>query len=218
MSTRKERLSGSAEQYLQEAARVLQETADREAARVATVAALLADRLRQGGTLFTCGNGGSAADAQHVAAELSGKFYLQRPGLAALCLNTNVSVLTAIANDFSYDDIFVRPLSGLASGGDVWMGFTTSGRSPNVRKAAEWAREHGLVTIAFTGEAGREWAETCDHPFVVPSSDTPHIQQAHITLGHAICALAEADLFGPDGTPPTAGRGSAHRTSAGETD
>ena len=209
MSEAGDRLRRGAEAYLTEAARVLRETAGREAGRVAEVAALLAERLRRGGTLFTCGNGGSAADAQHVAAELSGKFYLQRPGLAALCLNTNVSAMTAIANDFSYDEVFVRPLSGLARSGDVWMGFTTSGRSPNILKAAGWAKEHGVATIAFTGESGRAWAETCDYAFVVPSSDTPHVQQAHITLGHAICALAEADLFGPDGTPPQ------HRTGGG---
>ena len=207
MSDGGDRLRAAAETYLSEAARVLHVTAGRDADRVAAVAARLAERLRQGGTLFTCGNGGSAADAQHVAAELSGKFYLQRPGLAALCLNTNVSAMTAIANDFSFDEVFVRPLSGLARAGDVWMGFTTSGRSQNILRAAAWAKDHGVLTIAFTGEPGRAWAETCDYAFVVPSSDTPHVQQAHITLGHAICALAEADLFGPHGTPPHRGGG-----------
>ncbi len=199
----RERLRREAGRFLDEAARVLAETASSEADRVAHVAGVLAERLRRGGKLFTCGNGGSAADAQHVAAELSGKFYIVRPGLAALCLNTNVSALTAIANDFDYDEVFVRPLSGLAARGDVLMAFTTSGKSPNVRRAVDWARDHGLITVAFTGESGREWAERCDHAFVVASSDTPHIQQAHITLGHAICALAESELFGPHGVPPT---------------
>ena len=91
-----------------------------------------------------------------------------------------------------------------ATAGDVLMAFTTSGKSPSVRRAVEWGRDHGLVTVAFTGAAGREWAQACDHAFVVTSSDTPHIQQAHITLGHAICALAEAELYGPHGIPPAA--------------
>jgi len=199
------RLSADAKRYLDEAAQVLGATAQAEAERVARVSAILADRLRQGGTLFTCGNGGSAADAQHVATELAGKFFLQRPGLAAIALTTNTSALTAIANDFSYDEVFVRQLSGLARPGDVLMAFTTSGRSANTRLAAEWARDHQVITVGFTGRPGRAWADTLDHAFVVASDVTPHIQQAHITLGHAICALAEAELFGPHGTPP-AGR------------
>jgi len=199
------RLAADAKRYLDEAAQVLGATAQAEAERVARVSAILADRLRQGGTLFTCGNGGSAADAQHVATELAGKFFLQRPGLAAIALTTNTSALTAIANDFSYDEVFVRQLSGLARPGDVLMAFTTSGRSANTRLAAEWARDHQVITVGFTGRPGRAWADTLDHAFVVASDVTPHIQQAHITLGHAICALAEAELFGPHGTPP-AGR------------
>ena len=199
------RLSADAKRYLDEAAQVLGAMAQAEAERVARVSAILADRLRQGGTLFTCGNGGSAADAQHVATELAGKFFLQRPGLAAIALTTNTSALTAIANDFSYDEVFVRQLSGLARPGDVLMAFTTSGRSANTRLATEWARDHQVITVGFTGRPGRAWADTLDHAFVVASDVTPHIQQAHITLGHAICALAEAELFGPHGTPP-AGR------------
>ena len=197
------RLKKGAEQYMNTAADVLRATADAETERVAEVAGLLADRLRAGKVLYTCGNGGSAADAQHVAAELSGKFYIDRPGLPAISLNTNVSAMTAIANDFSYDEVFVRQLSGCAGRGDLLMAFTTSGRSPNIRLATEWATKHGVTTIAFTGEKGRDWANQCDYGFVIPSSDTPHIQQGHITIGHAICALAEAELYGPDGTPPT---------------
>lgn len=200
--TSKNRLKRGAETYLNTAAEVLRATADAEADRVAEVAAVLAERLRDGKVLYTCGNGGSAADAQHVAAELSGKFYIDRPGLPALSLNTNVSAITAIANDFSYEDVFVRQLSGCARPGDLLMAFTTSGRSPNIRRAVEWASDHGVTTIAFTGETGRGWARSCDYGFVIPSDDTPHIQQGHITIGHAICALAEADLYGPDGTPP----------------
>jgi len=198
------RLTSDAQRSLDEATQVLGATAAAEAERVARVSAILADRLRQGGTLYTCGNGGSAADAQHVATELAGKFFLQRPGLAALSLTTNTSALTAIANDFSYDEVFVRQLSGLARPGDMLMAFTTSGRSANTRLATEWAKAHGVITVGFTGKPGRAWADTLDHAFVVASDVTPHIQQAHITLGHAICALAEAELFGPHGTPPPA--------------
>ena len=198
------RIQADAARYLAEAVDVLRATADAEAERVARVSAMLAESLRHGGTLYTCGNGGSAADAQHVATELAGKFFLQRPGLAAIALTTNTSALTAIANDFSYDEVFVRQLSGLARPGDVLMAFTTSGRSANTRLATEWARGHGVVTVGFTGRPGKAWADTLDHAFVVASDVTPHIQQAHITLGHAICALAEAELFGPHGTPPPA--------------
>ena len=196
------RIQADAARYLAEAVDVLRATAETEAERVAVISAILADRLRHGGTLYTCGNGGSAADAQHVATELAGKFFLHRPGLAAIALTTNTSALTAIANDFSYDEVFVRQLSGLARPGDVLMAFTTSGRSANTRLACEWARAHEVITIGFTGRPGKAWADTLDHAFVVASDVTPHIQQAHITLGHAICALAEAELFGPHGTPP----------------
>lgn len=197
-----ERLEIEAGEFLREASRVLTETAAKEVERVARVAAVVAEALRRGHVLYTCGNGGSAADAQHVAAELSGKFFLDRPGLAAVSLNTNVSALTAIANDFSFEEVFVRQLSGCARAGDIVMAFTTSGRSSNIRRVVEWARDHGVITVAFTGEKGRGWAKACDHGFVISSEITPHIQQAHITLGHAICALAEADLFGPHGVPP----------------
>jgi D-sedoheptulose 7-phosphate isomerase len=197
-----ERLRQQAGEFLQEAARVLQTTADAEPEQVARVAALLAERMRKGYTLYTCGNGGSAADAQHVAAELSGRFYLDRPALPAISLNTNVSAITAISNDYSFDDVFVRQLAGCAAPGDILMVFTTSGRSPNIRRAVEWARDNGLTTIGMTGENGRGWSKSCDFGFVIPSTDTPHIQQGHITLGHAICALAEAELYGPHGTPP----------------
>jgi D-sedoheptulose 7-phosphate isomerase len=203
------RLRAAAGSFLDEAAGVLRAVAAAEAGRVAQVAAMLAERMRRGRALYTCGNGGSAADAQHVAAELAGKFYVVRPGLAALALTTNTSALTAIANDFSFDDVFVRQLEGLARPGDVLMAFTTSGRSANVRRAVEWARGHGLATVALVGEAGREWARSCDHAFVVPSTVTPHIQQAHITLGHAVCALTEAELFPGAGPGATGGADAA---------
>ncbi len=204
--TTADQLRPRAQAYLDATAGVLAALAGRDGALLATVAALLANRLRAGHILFTCGNGGSAADAQHIAAELSGKFYLHRPGLPAVALTTNTSALTAIGNDFSYDEVFSRQLEGLARPGDVLFGLTTSGRSPNVRRAVEWARANGVTTVAFTGAQGAEFAALCDHAFLAPTDDTPHIQEAHITLGHALCALAEAALYGPDGTPPAAER------------
>ena len=204
--TTADQLRADAQAYLDATAATLHELARRDGAKLAEVAALLANRLRAGHTLFTCGNGGSAADAQHIAAELSGKFYLHRPGLPAVALTTNTSALTAIGNDFSYDEVFSRQLEGLARPGDVLFALTTSGRSPNVRKAVEWARANGVTTVAFTGAKGADFAALCDHAFVAPSDDTPHVQEAHITLGHALCALAEAALYGPAGTPPTAAR------------
>ena len=199
-------LRADAQAYLDATAAVLTALAREEGERLAAVAALLANRLRAGNTLFTCGNGGSAADAQHIAAELSGKFYLHRPGLPAVALTTNTSALTAIGNDFSYDEVFSRQLEGLARPGDVLFALTTSGRSPNVRRAVEWARANGVATVAFTGSAGDDFAALCDHAFVVPSADTPHVQEAHITIGHALCALAEAALYGPKGEPPAVPR------------
>jgi len=195
-----------AKRYLDTTASTLAKLAADEVARLAQVSELLANRLRDGGTLFTCGNGGSAADAQHIAAELSGKFYIHRPGLPALALTVNTSALTAIANDFSYDEVFSRQLEAQARPGDLLFALTTSGRSPNCRKAVEWARANQVTTVAFTGSRGGDFAALCDHAFVIASDDTPHIQEAHITLGHALCALAEAALYGPAGAAPKAAR------------
>jgi D-sedoheptulose 7-phosphate isomerase len=195
-----------AKRYLDTTASTLARLAADEVTRLAQVSELLADRLRDGGTLFTCGNGGSAADAQHIAAELSGKFYIHRPGLPALALTVNTSALTAIANDFSYDEVFSRQLEAQARPGDVLFALTTSGRSLNCRKAVEWARANQVTTVAFTGARGGDFAALCDHAFVIASDDTPHIQEAHITLGHALCALAEAALYGPAGAQPRAAR------------
>ena len=202
--TTADQLVADAQAYLDATAAALAEVARRDGAALAAVGALLANRLRAGRTLFTCGNGGSAADAQHIAAELSGKFYLHRPGLPAVALTTNTSALTAIGNDFSFDEVFSRQLEGLAREGDVLFALTTSGGSPNVRRAVEWAKAHGVTTVAFTGTKGAEFAAACDHAFVAPTADTPHVQEAHITIGHALCALAEAALYGPAGTPPPA--------------
>jgi D-sedoheptulose 7-phosphate isomerase len=199
-------LAADAQRYLDTTARVLADVARQHGPELAAVGALLANRLRDGHTLYTCGNGGSAADAQHIACELAGKFYLHRPGLPALSLTVNTSVLTAIGNDFSYDEVFSRQLEGLARPGDVLVALTTSGGSANVLRAVEWAAANGVTTVAFTGTKGGAFAARCDHAFVVPSDDTPHVQEGHITIGHALCMLAEAALYGPAGRPPAAAR------------
>ncbi len=151
--------------------------------------------LETGGCLYFCGNGGSAADAQHLAAELSGRFYYDRPPLAAEALHANSSFLTAVANDYSYDDIFSRYVSARVKKGDVLFGFTTSGNSKNVLKAFEAARQLKALTIAFTGESGGKIKSISDICIQIPSTDTPRIQEAHITLGHIVCELIEAKMF-----------------------
>jgi D-sedoheptulose 7-phosphate isomerase len=182
-----------------EASRVLAAVGTEHAEVVVEAADRIETALRAGGTLFTCGNGGSAADAQHIVTELSGRFYLDRPGLAAVALTVNTSALTAIGNDYEFADVFSRQLDGLARKGDVLLAITTSGGSPNVLRAVEAARKKGMEVIGFTGEKGRSFAEACDVALVVPSRDTPRIQEAHICAGHLICQLVEAALFG-DGT------------------
>ena len=141
------------------------------------------------------GNGGSAADAQHIACELGGKFYLDRAPLPVIALTTNTSSLTAIGNDYSYEEIFARQVRGLAKQGDIVVGISTSGNSPNVLRGIEEAKQLGAITVAFTGQGGR-LKELAEYVLSVPSSDTPRIQEAHITAGHIICYLVEDTLFG----------------------
>lgn len=151
--------------------------------------------LRNGNKIFFCGNGGSAADAQHLTAEFTGRFLKERTPLAAICLNTNVSSLTAIGNDYGYDDVFLRPMIALAKKGDVLVGISTSGNSKNILKTFEYARQNGVLTIALTGKTGGEMKELADILLNVPSGATPRVQEAHITIGHAICELVEEELF-----------------------
>jgi len=181
---------------LAESSRLIADLAERHADFVVESAALVESCLRDGGRFFTCGNGGSAADAQHIACELSGKFYLDRPGLAAVALTVNTSALTAIGNDFDYAEVFSRQLEGLARPGDVLLAITTSGGSRNVVRAVEKARDIGLRVIGLTGAKGAAFAASCDLCLVVPSEDTPRIQECHIAAGHLICQLVEASLFG----------------------
>ena len=148
-----------------------------------------------GGKVLFCGNGGSAADAQHLAAELSGRFYFDRKPLAAEALHVNTSYLTAVANDYSYDMIYARLVEGMGKKGDVLVGLSTSGNSKNIIKAFEKANEMGISTVGLTGESGGLMKPLCTYLLNVPSTDTPRIQEVHILLGHIICELVEAKLF-----------------------
>ncbi len=177
--------------------------ADRVRAAVHTMTPLLTELafrmaavFREGGQAFFFGNGGSAADAQHWAAELSGRFYRNRPALPAHALSTNTSQLTALANDFGYDEVFARPLSGMARPGDLAVGISTSGRSANVLKALALAHEKGLVTVGFTGPGGESMAAHCDYLLRIPSEDVARIQEGHELCAHLLCALVERALFG----------------------
>ncbi len=158
-------------------------------------ASLLADCLRKGGKLLLCGNGGSAADAQHWAGELVSRFNYDRPGLAAIALTTDTSILTAIGNDYGYDRVFARQVEALGRPGDMLFALSTSGRSANVLAALQAAREGGLTCIGFTGQAQGPMDALCDPCIHVPSEHTPRIQEGHEAIGHAICALVEAELF-----------------------
>jgi len=163
---------------------------------ITEAANLMVESLRNGGKIHFCGNGGSAADAQHLAAELSGRFYFDRPPLNAEALHCNTSYLTAVGNDYSFNEIFARLLRGTGKKGDVIVGISTSGNSQNILRAFSAARELGIYTIAFTGESGGKMKELADILLNVPSKDTPRIQESHIMVGHIICELVEAEIFG----------------------
>ena len=148
-----------------------------------------------GGKVLFCGNGGSAADAQHLAAELSGRFYFDRHPLFAEALHVNSSYVTAVANDYGYDEIFARLVMAMGSKDDVLVGLTTSGNSTNILRAFTEANSLGMITVGFTGETGGQLAEKCKYLLNIPSKDTPRIQEVHIMLGHIICELVEEKLF-----------------------
>lgn len=157
---------------------------------------LCTSALRSGNRLLIAGNGGSAADAQHWAGELVSRFYYDRPGLAAIALTTDSSILTAIGNDYGYDYVFARQVEALGQAGDVLMAISTSGGSPNIVRAVEAARERGMKVIGFTGNGpgGHALAARCDVCFQVPSAETPRIQEGHEFIGHTVCALIEAEM------------------------
>lgn len=167
-------------------------------ATIRRVADVMVEALQQGRRILWCGNGGSAADAQHLAAELSGRFYYDRPPLNSEALHCNTSYLTAVANDYGYDLIYSRMINGSCRQGDVLVGLSTSGNSKNIVNAFRKARELGVTTIALTGETGGEMKALADHLINVPSQDTPRIQECHIMLGHIICEIVEARMF-PNG-------------------
>ncbi len=148
-----------------------------------------------GGKILLAGNGGSAADAQHIAGEFVSRFAFDRPGLPAIALTTDTSILTAIGNDYGYEKLFARQVQAHGQKGDVFIGYTTSGKSPNILLALQEARARGLVTIGLTGNRGGTMGELCDHFLEVPSADTPRIQEGHAVLGHILCGLVEAALF-----------------------
>lgn len=152
--------------------------------------------LENRGKVLFCGNGGSAADAQHMASELSGRFYLDREPLFGEALHVNTSHLTAVANDYGYDEVFAREVKAKGRKGDVLFCISTSGNSPNVLRAAEAAARLGITTIGMTGQSGGKLKDRCDYLLRVPSQDTPRIQESHILLGHIICELVEKGIFG----------------------
>src|SRR5689334_8994128 len=156
---------------------------------VEDIVSIIVRSLKNGGRVYFCGNGGSAADAQHLAAEFSGRFYINRDALPSEALHCNTSYLTAVANDFSYDLIYSRLIKGIGKPQDILVGMSTSGNSVNIIKALQTAREKGITTIGMTGEGGGKMKELCDHLIDIPSRNTPRIQEGHMLLGHIICQL-----------------------------
>jgi D-sedoheptulose 7-phosphate isomerase len=164
-------------------------------AQVEQTASLIVETLNAGGKVLLAGNGGSAADAQHIAAEFVSRFHYDRPGLAAIALTTDTSILTAIGNDYGYERLFARQVQALGRRGDVFIGISTSGNSGNVLEALQVARSMGLITVGFAGETGGKMVELCDLILRMPSKETPKIQEGHIAIGHIICGLVEATIF-----------------------
>lgn len=160
-----------------------------------TVSNVIADVFNQGGRVYWCGNGGSAADAQHLAAELSGRFMMERDGLPSEALHCNSSYMTAVANDYGYDKTYSRLIKGFGKSGDVLIGISTSGKSANILNAFLEANKKGMITIGMTGSDGGEFNHLCKHLIKVPSNSTARIQECHITIGHAICEQVENLLF-----------------------
>ncbi len=164
--------------------------------QIHTVTEVITKAFQNGNAVYFAGNGGSAADAQHLAAEFSGRFYKDRKALPSDALHCNTSYLTAVANDYSYDVVYARLLEGLAKPGDVLVGISTSGNSANIVKAFEMAKTIGVTTIGFTGQKGGIMKELGDYLINVPSNITPRIQESHILVGHIICELVEINIFG----------------------
>ncbi len=179
----------------EESARVKRETVEASGARIAEAAEIVIETFRAGGKLLAFGNGGSAADAQHLAAELAGRFEKERPGLPALALTTNSSDVTAIGNDYGFGQVFVRLVEAHGRQGDVAVAISTSGRSENVNAAVSAAKQRGMRTIGLVGKGGGKLAGLVDVAIVVPSDSTPRIQESHIAVIHVFCELVDAELF-----------------------
>ncbi|MEY8215764.1 MAG: D-sedoheptulose 7-phosphate isomerase, partial [Colwellia sp.] len=162
---------------------------------ISTVSNLILDSFQKGNKFLIAGNGGSAADSQHIAAEFVSRFYFDRPGLSAIALTTDTSMLTAIGNDYGFENLFSRQIEAHGNKGDVFIGISTSGNSKNVIKAVEAAKDLGVKTVALCGKLG-DLGGLCDYSLPVPSTSTPHIQEAHICIGHMICAIVEEKMFG----------------------
>jgi len=174
------------------------ERAAQDAAMLAAareIAQVIVHGLRAGHKLLLVGNGGSAADAQHIAAEIVGRYKKERPAYAAIALTTDTSALTAISNDYGFEQVFARQVAGLGRRGDMLLALSTSGRSPNILAALRVAHEHGIITIGFTGAKGAAMGVACDHLLVAPSDDTPVVQQIHLAVAHGICDEVEQALM-----------------------
>jgi D-sedoheptulose 7-phosphate isomerase len=193
-------MQGFIDEQISESRRVLGLMAEDRPLRLAAEAAAHAciDSLRAGGKVLFAGNGGSAADAQHMAGEYVSRFMYDRPGLAAVALTTDTSILTAIGNDYGYENLFARQIQALGRPGDVFIGYSTSGTSRNILQAFTTARAAGLMCIGFTGNRGGPMHELCHIILAVPSAETPKIQEGHFVLGHIICALVERVMFPRD--------------------
>jgi D-sedoheptulose 7-phosphate isomerase len=202
-------------QVFRESAEVKIRFAEQYAPRIEAVARRMAEVLRGGGKLLFFGNGGSAADAQHLAAEFVNRFQVERPALAAVALTTDASALTSIGNDRGFDQVFARQVEALGRPGDLVVAISTSGDSPNVLRGVHAARRLGCGTVGFTGGSGGALATAVDEAFVVPSAETPRIQETHITLGHALCALVDEMLAGSPGAGAGPGAGSSRDSTQG---
>jgi D-sedoheptulose 7-phosphate isomerase len=179
-----------------DSARVKQQFAQDHADRIVQVATLIANAFCNGNKVLLFGNGGSSTDAAHIAAEFVGRYQRERMPLPAIALATDIAAITCIANDYGYEELFARQVRAHGRQGDVAIGISTSGNSPNVLKGVEAARDSGLITIAWTGANGGKLAGLVDYPFIVPSTVTSRIQESHITLGHVLCELVEDHLLG----------------------
>ena len=163
--------------------------------KILEVAKVIANAFSDGKKIILFGNGGSATDASHIAAEFINRFKRERPGLPAIALNTDMAVITSIANDYDFSEVFAKQLKAISEDGDIVIAISTSGNSPNILKAMDVAKKKRLTTIAFTGSKGEKFASKATFAFIVPSDNTPRIQETHITLGHVICQMVEEILF-----------------------